>query len=147
MTDYAYHDANGRPLMGPCAVPHCDNLSMPGIALCILHNAPPVRTGTTAQVVAAFVRGDSMHTAPVKKIAGHYRVRSDVGRLPDTQLLWSYRDNIALRFPDDRYWVTLRPSSITTAKLIGTLSHALLVAGYAPGPVIAGWLQEWRRAE
>ncbi len=25
-----YHDANGRPLIGPCHVPGCDGMSLPG---------------------------------------------------------------------------------------------------------------------
>jgi hypothetical protein len=34
---YAYHDANGRPLRGPCAIPGCPYLSLAGTLWCPLH--------------------------------------------------------------------------------------------------------------
>lgn len=37
---YAYHDANGRPLRGPCRRSGCPYLSRPGIDACAAHLTP-----------------------------------------------------------------------------------------------------------
>lgn len=85
-----------------------------------------MRTGTTQEVVDAFIRGENART-PSAPVPGGHRVTSEAGELR------SYRTVVAVRQDVDgivRFGVTTKKYSVTTSKLLGRVVRSINGAGF-----------------
>ena len=95
------------------------------------------RTGNSAQVIAAFEKGEALRT-PKAPVPGGSRVEATYDEVQDPDfgplrrgVLFSYRTEVAYRPPErDRILVTTKRYSVTTSKLLGHLRRHLARRGW-----------------
>lgn len=159
--EYDYHDANGRPLIGPCHVPGCSGMSLPGGG--DAHSASPEGEAGHRRLTAAdwpreewvpeWVRNPmaplsldgfvEMEAANVYTVTVHHRATAyTIRAIPEAGGYTTYL--IAGRFANAGEWITLGDDSAAEGIAYSYLAEKMPELARHAGDR-EGWIMAFRK--